>query len=115
MLAWSWVADYLYYRQVVSRMAPPGQAPTSSLEEFMQVRRALELNREAEHLAAEKATMAEVRVKLGEPNDKYNLTEQNEVCWLYDGPILRGHWTGALVFHFDLKTSRVTHLRRKVS
>jgi len=115
MLAWSWVADYLYYRQVVSRMAPPGQAPASSLEDFMQFRRVVEFNREAEHLAEEKATMAEVRVKLGEPNHKYNYTEQNEVCWLYDGPFFRGHYARTLVFYFDLKTSRVNFLRRKVS
>ena len=110
ILGWSWVAAYQLYMRGVSDMAPPGHEPKPSLEELVRYRRALVFTLDAERLATEKATMEEVRAKLGEPDYKLDLKEHDRSAWVYKGPVFRGHRVETLILDFDLKTTQVTHL-----
>ena len=108
MVAWDWVTDYRLYRRAVASLAPPGQKPAGSLEEFLRVRRALAFYDIAERLAERNATAEEVRAALGEPD----LVQETpgEVGWFYRGPVFWDKRQPTIVMDIDVETPRVTRI-----
>lgn len=107
-VAWSWVADYLSYRQFISSRTPPEQNTETSFEEFLLYRRLVTFYDTAEALAARNATAEEVRAVLGKPDQIEQINEYN--VWFYSGSVFRGYRTGTIVLDINAETSRVTHI-----
>lgn len=109
VLAWDWIGVYWQYRQVIASLVPPGQEPTTSFEEFLRYRRAIEFYDATERLEKAKATAEEVRVVLGEP-DQVEKRDGHD-SWFYSGPAFREWRQPTLVVRIDHDTSRVISMQ----
>ena len=108
VVAWDWIVDYRLYRRSIVSLAPPGQEPTSSFEEFLKYRRAIAFYDAAERLAEKNATSDEVRTTLGEPDYTSTREAHGVVSWFYSGPVFRGHRNPTIVMDIDAERSRVS-------